>query len=402
MASLVGSRAGSRRLRTMRQQRANFFVRSSIRPSGRSAADSPPRRWRWPPGGGGRVLRDVDTEVRPLLSWLRPAVPRDLEEAERRISPGWSWWSRRATCGEDPPAHLSDRWCTARRASSTAPANTASGACAGATDRHARLRGSGPGQSAWVAWREQRMDEAEKEARTALECWSELSAIYPYPFQWQGLWVLLAMELQRQAVSEAVDRARACWNQPSSGWRIRWPRAGSRAPRVSQGPTGGGREYLEHATESARGWGSCERVCRRAGGPTASARGRWRPRSPPPLSVGQDNSTYVPAPASTIAVPQKIAATMPCSGRRCSLEMTRTFATCGGRAAGRRGRARARAPASTATISRGMTAPDTRRHHRRAACRAAPVLPPCHVMAADVPHHGRPAACLPARVTPRS
>jgi serine/threonine protein kinase/tetratricopeptide (TPR) repeat protein len=62
---------------------------------------------------------------------------------------------------------------------------------------------------AWVAWKEYRLDEAEREARAAMERWRKLSARYPFAGQWQALVVLLALESRRGNVAEAVKHARA-------------------------------------------------------------------------------------------------------------------------------------------------------------------------------------------------
>lgn len=113
--------------------------------------------------------------------------------------------------------------------------------------------GAARANHAWVAWREQRLDEAEQEARTALECWSKLSAIYPYPFQWLGLWVLLAVELQRRAVAEAVEHARALLEPTQQ--RLPDPLAADLEAALGawkKDQPEATREYLEHATESAQ------------------------------------------------------------------------------------------------------------------------------------------------------
>jgi tetratricopeptide (TPR) repeat protein len=113
--------------------------------------------------------------------------------------------------------------------------------------------GAARANHAWVAWREQRLDEAEQEARTALACWSKLSPVYPYPFQWQGLWVLLAVELQRHAVAEAVEHARALLDptqQLLPAPLINHLEAALDAWR--QGHPDAARESLEHSLASAR------------------------------------------------------------------------------------------------------------------------------------------------------
>ncbi|WP_224365043.1 serine/threonine-protein kinase [Hyalangium versicolor] len=116
--------------------------------------------------------------------------------------------------------------------------------------------GAARANRAWVAWREKRVDEAEQEARAALECWRKLSAIYPYPFQWQGLWVLLAVALRRMAVAEAVEHARALLDPTQQ--RLPQPLAATlNAALVAwhQDQQEAAREYLEHATEAAQRMG---------------------------------------------------------------------------------------------------------------------------------------------------
>jgi tetratricopeptide (TPR) repeat protein len=62
---------------------------------------------------------------------------------------------------------------------------------------------------AWVAWKEQRPEEAEREARAAVERWRKLSARYShFGGQWQGLLILMALESRRGEVEAALERAR--------------------------------------------------------------------------------------------------------------------------------------------------------------------------------------------------
>ncbi|HEX8703658.1 MAG TPA: serine/threonine-protein kinase PknK, partial [Myxococcaceae bacterium] len=60
---------------------------------------------------------------------------------------------------------------------------------------------------AWSCWREQRLTEAEQEARAALELWRPLALVYP--FQWTALLPLAAIELQRGQLEDAVARVHA-------------------------------------------------------------------------------------------------------------------------------------------------------------------------------------------------
>ncbi|QRN96806.1 protein kinase [Archangium violaceum] len=62
---------------------------------------------------------------------------------------------------------------------------------------------------AWVAWKEQRLEDAERDARDAVERWRKLAERYShFGGQWQGLLLLMAMESRRGEVAEAVERAR--------------------------------------------------------------------------------------------------------------------------------------------------------------------------------------------------
>ncbi len=113
--------------------------------------------------------------------------------------------------------------------------------------------GAARANHAWVAWREQRVDDAEQEARKALECWSTLSPRYPYPFQWLGLWVLLAVELQRHGMAEAVGHARALLDPTQQ----RLPASLATHLEATldawrQGRQDAAREYLEQSLTSAR------------------------------------------------------------------------------------------------------------------------------------------------------
>nr|WP_304528723.1 protein kinase [Archangium sp. Cb G35] len=113
--------------------------------------------------------------------------------------------------------------------------------------------GAARANHAWVAWREGRVDEAEQEAREALECWGKLSAIYPYPFQWLGLWVLLAAASRRQALAEAVKHARALLEptQQRLSSELAAPLETALAA-WNEGKQEVVREYLRHASESAQ------------------------------------------------------------------------------------------------------------------------------------------------------
>ncbi len=60
---------------------------------------------------------------------------------------------------------------------------------------------------AWVAWREGDMDEAQTLAQAALDSWQRSQLVHA--FHWTGRWPLLAMALDADRLSEALDHARA-------------------------------------------------------------------------------------------------------------------------------------------------------------------------------------------------
>ena len=99
--------------------------------------------------------------------------------------------------------------------------------------------GAAHASRAWVALREQRWEEAEQEARTALECWRKLSAVYPYPLQWQGLWVLVVTALRRRALAERWSLSVRCW-APRSACPRRCPPSASGARCLEPGAARGG------------------------------------------------------------------------------------------------------------------------------------------------------------------
>ena len=60
---------------------------------------------------------------------------------------------------------------------------------------------------AWVAWRAGATAEAGRLARAALVSWQRFEQVYP--LQWQALWPLLGLALERDEVGEAIDHAGA-------------------------------------------------------------------------------------------------------------------------------------------------------------------------------------------------
>jgi tetratricopeptide (TPR) repeat protein len=62
---------------------------------------------------------------------------------------------------------------------------------------------------AWVAWCQGDLATAREEGQAACERWQKLALVYPYPMQWMGLWVLVALALEQGDVGEAVRHAHA-------------------------------------------------------------------------------------------------------------------------------------------------------------------------------------------------
>jgi hypothetical protein len=60
---------------------------------------------------------------------------------------------------------------------------------------------------AWLAWREGDLESAERIGLLALETWRPQAVCYP--LQWMALWPLLAIDVERDRIAEAVERARA-------------------------------------------------------------------------------------------------------------------------------------------------------------------------------------------------
>jgi tetratricopeptide (TPR) repeat protein len=63
------------------------------------------------------------------------------------------------------------------------------------------------GNLAWLAWREGDLAEAEKQGRAALDLWEE--SAFVYAFHWTALFPLLAVAVEKDALAEALDHARA-------------------------------------------------------------------------------------------------------------------------------------------------------------------------------------------------
>jgi tetratricopeptide (TPR) repeat protein len=63
------------------------------------------------------------------------------------------------------------------------------------------------GAIAWVAWRQNQLTEAEREAKQSLAIWEYLPDAFP--FRWIALWPLLASTLAQDRLAEAIEAAQA-------------------------------------------------------------------------------------------------------------------------------------------------------------------------------------------------
>jgi class 3 adenylate cyclase/tetratricopeptide (TPR) repeat protein len=57
----------------------------------------------------------------------------------------------------------------------------------------------------WLAWREGRTGEAERDARAALDAWHAMQV--PYPFDWMAAWIVVAACVSRDDLEDAVRHA---------------------------------------------------------------------------------------------------------------------------------------------------------------------------------------------------
>ncbi len=59
---------------------------------------------------------------------------------------------------------------------------------------------------AWVAWRDERLEDVVRLAHEALELWR--STVVSYSWYWLCLWPLVAVRLRQGQLAEAVEAAR--------------------------------------------------------------------------------------------------------------------------------------------------------------------------------------------------
>jgi tetratricopeptide (TPR) repeat protein len=68
------------------------------------------------------------------------------------------------------------------------------------------LLGMAEANLAWVAWREQRLEEARSKAQNALDLWQ--SSPVPFPFHWAGLWPAIGVAVADDRIGEAIEHMR--------------------------------------------------------------------------------------------------------------------------------------------------------------------------------------------------
>ena len=59
---------------------------------------------------------------------------------------------------------------------------------------------------AWIAWRQNRLEDCESLGREALELWHSMDD--PYSVDWMALWPLIAVAITRGQTEKAVEFAR--------------------------------------------------------------------------------------------------------------------------------------------------------------------------------------------------
>ena len=115
---------------------------------------------------------------------------------------------------------------------------------------------------AWVAWREGNLDETQKLGRAALDSWQR--GQWVYAFHWTARFPLLAVALERDQVSDALEHARvmldpqqqqlpeaagSCLGSSRAGRRSR-PGGGSSRPPSARRRTGPGDRFSVDARDS--------------------------------------------------------------------------------------------------------------------------------------------------------
>ena len=195
-------------------QRARFFVRSSC---------SSFRRERYVVSAEtveyGRLAVEASEHPRtcfeqacPLLAYAFALLFHgDLDEAEQQSLAGLRLAEQRGDLTLTVTAADLPDPVYRRRGQVPSARSRASGAWRWRPRRACTTTWARPGPTrAWVAWREQRLDEAEQEARTAAGALAASSRrVYPYPFQWQGLWVLLGARAPTRCCGGGGGAARA-------------------------------------------------------------------------------------------------------------------------------------------------------------------------------------------------
>jgi ATP/maltotriose-dependent transcriptional regulator MalT len=107
---------------------------------------------------------------------------------------------------------------------------------------------------AWVAWREQRVSDAQTHGQAALDLWRQRT--FAYPFQWTALWPLMDLALERGQIAEAVEHGRALLDPQQQ----RLPDGlvallESSLAAWDEGAVGLARSELERSVQLAQEWG---------------------------------------------------------------------------------------------------------------------------------------------------
>ena len=122
------------------------------------------------------------------------------------------------------------------------------------TVHHPEQVGLSQGHLAWVAWREGNQAEAGDLGQAARRSWQRSQWVYA--FHWTALWPLLAMALEGDRISEALDHARAMLDPTQQ--KLPRPMESTLESAIEAGEAGqpeAVRAWLQRAVEEAQGSG---------------------------------------------------------------------------------------------------------------------------------------------------
>jgi eukaryotic-like serine/threonine-protein kinase len=113
--------------------------------------------------------------------------------------------------------------------------------------------GAAEANLSWVAWCKGDLAIAERKGQTAITLWEQLSLAYPYPMQWMGRWVFVAIELRRDRMAAAFAHARAMLDPKQQRFQHELTAALEQGISAwERGEVDFARQHLTRATNAAR------------------------------------------------------------------------------------------------------------------------------------------------------